>query len=52
MTARGNLDDQNDENLFTFQAMGAQQELRAIQRRIREAKINAREMGVSATNKK
>lgn len=42
-----NLDDQNDENLFTFQAMGAQQELRAIQRRIREAKINAREMGVA-----
>jgi hypothetical protein len=40
-----NLDDQNDEMLFTMQAMGAQMELRNIQRRNREETIRAREAG-------
>jgi site-specific DNA recombinase len=40
-----NLDDPNDETLFTMQALGAQLELRSIQRRNREAVAAAREAG-------
>lgn len=40
-----NLDDSNDETLFTMQALGAQLELRNIQRRNREAAVAAREAG-------
>ncbi|MEV5676587.1 recombinase family protein [Streptomyces sp. NPDC052179] len=39
------LDDPNDENRFTMEAWGAQMELRAIQRRNREATIKARQKG-------
>ncbi|WP_261400418.1 MULTISPECIES: recombinase family protein [unclassified Streptomyces] len=39
------LDDPNDENRFTMEAWGAQMELRAIQRRNREATLKAREAG-------
>lgn len=40
-----NLGDSNDETLFTMQALGAQLELRNIQRRNREAIVAAREAG-------
>ena len=40
-----NLDDSNDENLFTFKAMGAQMELRQIQKRNREETERARRAG-------
>ncbi|HEY3872899.1 MAG TPA: recombinase family protein [Actinocrinis sp.] len=40
-----NLDDANDETLFTMHALGAQLELRNIQRRNREAAVAAREAG-------
>lgn len=40
-----NLDDPNDENMFTAQAWGAQMELRAIQKRNREDTVRAREAG-------
>ncbi|MEV3870710.1 hypothetical protein [Streptomyces sp. NPDC049906] len=39
------LDDPNDENRFTMEAWGAQMELRAIQRRNREATVKARQKG-------
>ncbi|GAA2244116.1 hypothetical protein GCM10010232_33930 [Streptomyces amakusaensis] len=39
------LDDPNGENRFTVEAWGAQMELRAIQRRNREATIKARQKG-------
>ncbi|MCX4510538.1 recombinase family protein [Streptomyces sp. NBC_01619] len=40
-----NLDDPNDENRFTMEAWGAQMELRAIQRRNRDATKNIRAAG-------
>ncbi|MEV5129109.1 recombinase family protein [[Kitasatospora] papulosa] len=40
-----NLDDPNDENRFTMEAWGAQMELRAIQRRNRDATVKARAAG-------
>ncbi|MGW2282608.1 recombinase family protein [Streptomyces sp. NPDC001770] len=40
-----NLDDPNDENRFTMEAWGAQMELRAIQRRNRDAAVKARAAG-------
>ncbi|WTS35791.1 recombinase family protein [Streptomyces sp. NBC_00111] len=40
-----NLDDANDENRFTMEAWGAQMELRAIQRRNRDATAKARAAG-------
>lgn len=39
------FDDLNDENRFTMEAWGAQMELRAIQRRNRDATIKARATG-------
>ncbi|MGH6657497.1 MAG: recombinase family protein [Actinocrinis sp.] len=40
-----NLDDTNDETMFMFQALGAQMELRAIQKRNRDETKRARDAG-------